>query len=252
MSNFAASGTRHLVIRHFFYKVDKGFGASGMKKALLLLTLLLAVVFCYPQKARADLLVRDVHSTGVIDSLADVDALLGGSGIASETTVTENFVDYLDIDGGGGTGHFGNNLAFPNDTPGSDDNDFAIHVTGQICIVNAGDWTFGVSSDDGSRLRINGANLIVDDSLHAVQDRFATINLSAGWHNIDFVFFERGGGAGVELFASQGSFSSFAGNNFRLVGDVANGGLKTTPVPEPNAICLLGLVLTGMMRRRKR
>ena len=41
------------------------------------------------------------------------------------------------------------------------------------------------------------------------------------------VFFERGGGAEVELFAAPGAHGTF-NSNFDLVGDVANGGLATT------------------------
>jgi len=49
-------------------------------------------------------------------------------------------------------GHFSNDLSFPNDMPGVDDNDFATRATGTLVIPTAGTYTFGVNSDDGSRL----------------------------------------------------------------------------------------------------
>ena len=80
-------------------------------------------------------------------------------------------------------------------------------------------------------MQIDGTNIINDDSLHAPQNRFGERFLSAGPHSIELVFFERGGGAEVELFAAQGSHSSFSASQFRLVGDVANGGLVVETVP---------------------
>lgn len=49
-----------------------------------------------------------------------------------------------------------------------------------------------------------------------------------------------------DLFAALGSFTNFGQtNDWRLVGDVANGGLTTsagsTAVPEPSALALMGL-----------
>ena len=224
-----------------------------MRNAFPLLTLSIAIAFSITPMSAGDLVIRDVHSTGTIDSLADVDALLAGTGIESETTSIMEFVNLRDVDAGSNVGHFSDDFAFPNNETGVDDNDFATHVTGQVFIPAAGDWTFGVNSDDGSRLRIGGSDVIVDDSLHAAQDRFGTINLAQGWHSVDFVFFERGGTAAVEFFAAAGNFSSFAGNGFSLVGDTASGGLQTVAVPEPTALAVIGLLsLTFLTRKRRK
>jgi hypothetical protein len=40
------------------------------------------------------------------------------------------------------------------------------------------------------------------------------------------VFYERGGGSELELFAARGSFAAFSATSFRLVGDISNGGLQ--------------------------
>ena len=42
--------------------------------------------------------------------------------------------------------------------------------------------------DDGGRLRINGADVIIDDALHAAQDRFGSVSLAAGTHTIEVTF----------------------------------------------------------------
>src|SRR5262249_46618470 len=62
-------------------------------------------------------------------------------------------------------------------------------------------------------------------------DTLQTFNFpAAGDYPLDLVFYECGGGAEVELYAAKGSLSFWDPTNFRLVGDVANGGL---PVFSP-------------------
>ena len=117
--------------------------------------------------------VRQIFSRGEVRSLAAVDALIAGNNIASETSAIAPLINYLDT---GSDGRFGNNNIYPG---GGGDN-FAIHATGTIIIPTAGVWTFGSNTDDGSRLRIDGQNVLVDDSLHGALDMFASTNLSAG------------------------------------------------------------------------
>ena len=172
-------------------------------------------------------IVEEACSTGLIRNLSSADALLNGEGVLSQTTEVLPVVNFLDT---GSDGRFGSNLVFPNG--GGDD--FALRASGTIEIPTTGTWTFGTTSDDGVRVRIDGANVINDDSLHAVQDRFGSRSLSAGAHTIELVFFERGGGADVELFAAQGNFSSF-NCNFKLVGNTVAGGLAVSTSPEGGA-----------------
>jgi hypothetical protein len=60
-------------------------------------------------------------------------------------------------------------------------------------------------------------------------DTLQTFNFpSAGLYPLNLVYYECGGGAGVEFFAAQGSYAAWDATNFRLVGDTANGGLAVT------------------------
>ncbi len=71
-----------------------------------------------------------------------------------------------------------------------------VRWTGWIEVPTDGSWTFGIESDDGSRLWI-GDELVVDnDGLHGMVDRTGSISLRAGRHPIRIEFFENGGGAG--------------------------------------------------------
>lgn len=191
--------------------------------------------------------VQDAKSTGRIVNISESIQLLDGTGQQSSTTAITPVVNFFDT---GSLGRYGDDLPFPNNTSG-DDNDFAIRATGIVTIPESGIWTFGTNSDDGARLRINGRNVINDDTLHAPQDRFGVVTLDAGQHELELIFFERGGGAEVELFAAQGNRSGFSATDFRLVGDVENGGLEITTSPTPGSTGISGLIETSIDSMRE-
>jgi hypothetical protein len=174
--------------------------------------------------------VRHVFKNGdLYNGLTDVDALLalppGSPGILSETTVVANVVNYL---GEGSDGRFGNNAVLPG---GSGDH-YAIQATGFVEIPVAGFYTFGLNTDDGGRIRIDGTSLMTDDSYHGPEDRFGSRFLSAGLHSFEATQFEGGGGDSMEFFAAPGQLTSWDAGVFRLVGDIANGGLAATTLPQ--------------------
>lgn len=161
--------------------------------------------------------IQQSGSSGIVQSLANADAVLAGTNRAWNVVTTSATVNYradASVEG-----NFGDGLNFP--IAGA--NDFAVRATGQILIPTSGVWTFGTNSDDGLRVGVGGVDVIVDDTLHAVADRYGQITLAAGVHDLELVFFERGGTEAVELFAAQGSFSSFNAG-FRLIGGA--GGLE--------------------------
>jgi hypothetical protein len=213
--------------------------------------------------------VRRVSSTGGVGDLATVDNLLdnGLPGIASEATETFETVNFLST---GGNGHFGEDAAFPGFTINNDDNNFAVEATGtlRVPLGSGGWWTFGVNSDDGFRLTIadeqgavipfastagQSGTTIQDGSLvypsgRGVDDSLGAIYLPAGLYDLNFRYWEGGGGAAVELFTAAGIHTSFDGS-FTLLSSIA--------VPEPSslALCLLGglatIALCGATRRRR-
>lgn len=173
--------------------------------------------------------VRQVFKNGTLyGGLAEVDALLalppGNPGILSEATVVANVVNYL---GEGSEGRFGNNAVLP----GGTGDHYAMLATGFVEIPTSGFYTFGLNSDDGGRIRINGTDLMVDDSYHGTEDRFGSRFLAAGIHSFEAVQFEGGGGDAMEFFAAPGQLTSWDAGVFRLVGDTANGGLAATTLP---------------------
>lgn len=168
-----------------------------------------------------------------LTNLAAVDSLLSGVG-ASQTDVriraTINFL------GEGADGHFGANQPFV--IGGS------YHLArgaGYLVIPAAGTYTFGISSDDGSRLRIDlnndgdfndaGEGVIIDDTNHGVGDHFGTVTFAAaGNYLFESLFFQNTGGDEFEFFAAPGTKTVFD-STFALVGDTEAGGLQAMSAP---------------------
>ncbi|MHC4753364.1 MAG: PA14 domain-containing protein, partial [Planctomycetota bacterium] len=79
------------------------------------------------------------------------------------------------------------------------DDNFGFRFSGQISITTAGDYTFYTTSDDGSKLYINGTMVVDNDSTHGMEEQSGTIPLTAGNHTITVTMFELGGGEGLEV-----------------------------------------------------
>lgn len=135
-------------------------------------------------------------------------------------------IDYINTTD---TGHYAVDRPFPGTISGIESDDFVVLVRGQITIPAAGDWTFGVASDDGFAMEITrGTNQFASSypTPRGMYDTLATFTFpDAGEYDLRLIFFQRGGGAGLELFAANGAFDVWDTTNFHLVGDVASGGL---------------------------
>ncbi|UAB91765.1 hypothetical protein I5192_22080 (plasmid) [Ruegeria sp. SCSIO 43209] len=104
---------------------------------------------------------------------------------------------------------------------------FAVRATTDLHIEQAGSYTFYLLSDDGSSLRLNGQDLIDNDGLHATELQTATIELSAGTHSLEALYFEAYGDATLML---EWAGPDTGGNRVLLTGDhVASPGDGTPP-----------------------
>ena len=160
--------------------------------------------------------VQAAAAEGRIENLTEAIAVLDGEGQASQTTVVAPFIDYTDNSFGG---FFEGGSDFPHGTAGNDD-DFAVRATGIIDVPESGTWILGFISDDGGRMLLDGEMIVNADVLREPDFSFSVIELEAGEHELEVLYFERGGGAELEVFAAR---------NFEelpvLIGDVENGGL---------------------------
>jgi len=161
-----------------------------------------------------------------VDSLSTAELVIRDPAYQSQVaTETTSVINYLD---NGANGHFGADRPFPGMAIGDNADDFVVLVTAMVLIPQAGQWTFGVNSDDGFGLELtDGINTFTASypNPRAAADTLAMFNFPQwGLYRLRLVFYERGGNAELELFAAQGSHTSY-NSNFRLVGDYTNGGL---------------------------
>lgn len=84
-------------------------------------------------------------------------------------------------------------------TPRLKNDYFAFVFTGLINIPESGMYTFYTSSDDGSKLYIDGYEVVNNDGAHGVNEASGSIPLAAGMHKIVVPFFEIGGGEVLEV-----------------------------------------------------
>ncbi|MDH4239774.1 MAG: lamin tail domain-containing protein, partial [Phycisphaerae bacterium] len=165
-----------------------------------------------------------------VDSLTAAEAVLSDPSSQTEVvTETASLINYFNT---GNEGHYVNNNPFPGTTIGTDIEDFVVLVTGMVLIPDADEWTFGVNSDDGFGLQLTNGIDVFNSSYpdpRGPGDTLATFNITqAGLYDLRLVFFERGGGSELELFAARGNFAAFDTPSFDLVGDTANGGLEAS------------------------
>ncbi|MCB1097362.1 MAG: hypothetical protein KDN22_17455, partial [Verrucomicrobiae bacterium] len=84
-----------------------------------------------------------------------------------------------------------------------DRNSYAIRATGQINIKVGGLVTFVCNSDDGFDLRIDGES-VGEAGDRGRTDTIMPVELTAGIHDVEFIYYENGGGAGVTLAVYRG------------------------------------------------
>ncbi|HEY3445285.1 MAG TPA: PA14 domain-containing protein [Myxococcales bacterium] len=76
---------------------------------------------------------------------------------------------------------------------------YRIEWTGAVAVPREGDWTFYLTSDDGSTLDLDGKRVVENGGAHPMQERSGTAKLSAGMHPLKLVFDQLGGDAGVKF-----------------------------------------------------
>ena len=107
-------------------------------------------------------------------------------------------------------------------------NDFAFRWRGVLTAPKEGEYKFWTTSDDGSRLFIDGKKVVENGGIHPGQERDGKVKLSAGDHAIEVQYFDGGGQSemkvewrlpGGQREAIPASALSHEGQPMRPVGD---------------------------------
>jgi hypothetical protein len=175
---------------------------------------------------------------GVLDiiQLSQAEVLLSGTTVASRTETANLPVINMGEDPVGFPGLVADDSPFPGEPSGFF---YVIEATGFIRIPHAGLYTFVVNSDDGFAMTFSGASFVSGTNLQSGGnpslnvpggDNFAFNFLRAegatfgvfefpakGLYPVRLVFWERAGGALLELLAARGSHEA-VNDDFELVG----------------------------------
>jgi hypothetical protein len=73
---------------------------------------------------------------------------------------------------------------------------------GYLDLPSDGVYTFSLVSDDGSRLVLDGKEIILNDGLHEMQEKSGQAALQKGFHEIRVEYFDYGAGEGLEIWYS--------------------------------------------------
>src|ERR1043166_5912058 len=76
---------------------------------------------------------------------------------------------------------------------------FGVRISGFITPGEEGDYRFSLASDDGSKLFIDGREILNNDGMHAVKEVSAPVRLAKGKHALLILYFARGGDQSLSL-----------------------------------------------------
>jgi len=76
---------------------------------------------------------------------------------------------------------------------------FALEFRGFVQILTQGTYTFFTSSDDGSRLFVDGKLIVDNDGLHAMREISGSVSLSTGYHTLKIQYFDKTGAEGLDV-----------------------------------------------------
>ena len=85
--------------------------------------------------------------------------------------------------------------------------DFAVKYSGDFAVSRGGEYTFHMTSDDGSRLFIDGEEVLDNDGMHGPIEKTVKVNLDSGIHSIEMLYFEGLTGGRVDLDWSGPGFA---------------------------------------------
>ena len=116
--------------------------------------------------------------------------------------------------------------------PAQRGDNFGMRFTGYLDVPSDGEYTFYLTSDDGSRLSIDGSPVVDNDGRHGAREKSGTITLTAGRHPITVDYFEGGGGEQLSVQWASGQFGKQSIPSERLYAAPGTDDAPTGPPAE--------------------
>ena len=143
-----------------------------------------------------------------LDDLDETFRVIGNPS-AYTSTAAGNYgtVNFLNTGTASDSGHYGNNVQFPGQVKHRTTTISPPKLMPLVTIPSAGDWTFGVRSNEGFLLSVDDLEISHNGAgSGSTVDSLSTFHFdAAGVYNIDLYHFERSGDAWLELFTAPGS-----------------------------------------------
>ena len=83
--------------------------------------------------------------------------------------------------------------------PAQRSEDYAIRFRAALDVPETGTYTFHLTSDDGSRLLVDGDEVVDNGGAHGTEEKSETLELEAGVHAITVEYFQAGGGSALSV-----------------------------------------------------
>ncbi|MEM7211612.1 MAG: Hint domain-containing protein [Pseudomonadota bacterium] len=85
---------------------------------------------------------------------------------------------------------------------GGDADTYAVKYSTILTVTTGGSYTFEINSDDGSKLFVNGVEVVDNDGLHGATTQSGSVTLGAGEHEVEIIYFERDGSTALSSTVS--------------------------------------------------
>ncbi|HEX3315575.1 MAG TPA: PA14 domain-containing protein, partial [Gemmataceae bacterium] len=112
-------------------------------------------------------------------------------------------------------------------------NDYAMVFEGVFRIEQPGAYVFRTSSDDGSRLYVDGKQVVVNDGIHPASEQSGRIRLKKGLHQVRVAYFQAGGEDTLDVEVEGAGLARTPLGSITASDEAALA--KTAPTPTPTA-----------------
>ncbi|MCB1094660.1 MAG: hypothetical protein KDN22_03680 [Verrucomicrobiae bacterium] len=155
-----------------------------------------------------------------VEGLDAIDNLTTANEWLADDTLTRTEAQHLAInyEGTACRGVYPNPIPFDHMTDPAEDLDlFVVQGKASVFVPRSGVYTFGFGSDDGGYIDVDGSRVAQFNANRGRGVTLGQIFLKAGYHEVNAVMWESGGGSCFDAFWAAGAFEAFDSVEFSLI-----------------------------------